>query len=343
LHSKELRRSSFPAYVLCSKSAISKLLSRTPIICGSMNIHFVGYLKTFVKEEFKLLKKDHTITSFDLVIHASSFWQIPKYLIDSLFDWKNVRNSDVVWIWVADYPAIPFILLAKIFKKRIIVNISGFEVYAAPDIGYGNQLSLIRGATSRWILRNAICIIVMSEAYKKIVQELESSANVIVIPGWVDSKLCEEPLSEKHGVVTSLTNYKVVHLVKNIPLFKEATKGMDAKVIENVPYATLISAFKTAKVYCQLSYTESFCVAVLEAMACGCIPVVTDRDALPEVVGDVGFIVPYEDVEKTRKAIRLALLSTPADIEAVRDRARMFSIERRNTAVKMMLEELVPE
>jgi hypothetical protein len=136
-----------------------------------MNIHFVGYLKTFVKEEFELLRKDYTVTEFDLVIHASSFWQIPKYLIASLLDWKNVRNSDVVWIWVADYPAIPFILLAKIFRKRIIVNISGFEVYAAPDIGYGNQLSLVRGAASRWILRNAICIIVMSEAYKKIVQK----------------------------------------------------------------------------------------------------------------------------------------------------------------------------
>jgi glycosyltransferase involved in cell wall biosynthesis len=243
----------------------------------------------------------------------------------------------VVWIWVADYPAIPFILLAKIFKKRIIVNISGFEVYAAPDIGYGNQLSLIRGAASRWILRNAIRIIVMSEAYKKIVQKLEPSANVIVIPGWVDTKLCEEPLPQKHGVVTSLTNYKVV------PLFIEATKGMDAKVIENVPYATLISALKTAKVYCQLSYTESFCVAVLEAMACGCIPVVTDRDALPEVVGDVGFIVHYGDVEKTREAIRSALLSAPSDVKAVRDRARMFSIKRRNSEVKKMLEEIFQE
>ena len=148
-----------------------------------MNIHFVGYLKTFVKEEFELLRKDYSVTEFDLVLHASSFWQIPKYLIASLRDWKNVRNSDVVWIWVADYPAIPFILLAKIFRKRIIVNISGFEVYAAPDIGYGNQFYLIRGAASRWILRNAIRIIVMSEAYKKIVQELVPSANVIVIPG----------------------------------------------------------------------------------------------------------------------------------------------------------------
>jgi len=308
-----------------------------------MNIHFVGYLKTFVKEEFELLRKDYTVTEFDLVIHASSFWQIPKYIIASLHDWTNVRNSDVVWIWVADYPAIPFILLAKIFRKRIIVNISGFEVYAAPDIGYGNQLYLIRGAVSRWILRNSTRIIVMSEAYKKIVQELVPSANVIVIPGWVDTKLCEEPLPEKHGVVTSLTNYKVVHLVKNIPLFIEATKGLDAKVIENVPYATLISGLKTAKVYCQISYTESFCVAVLEAMACGCIPVVTDRDALPEVVGDVGFIVPYGDVVKTREAIHSALLSTPADVQAVRDRARMFSIERRNSEVKKMLDDIILE
>jgi glycosyltransferase involved in cell wall biosynthesis len=306
-----------------------------------MNIHFVGYLKTFVKEEFELLRKDYTVTEFDLVIHASTFWQIPKYLIDSLLDWKNVQNSDVVWIWVADYPAIPFILLAKIFKKRIIVNISGFEVIAAPDIGYGNQLSLVRGAVSRWILRNATLTVVMSNAYKRIVTELVPGTNVMVIPGWVDTNLCEEPLPEKHGVVTSLTNYKVVHLVKNIPVFIEATKGMDATVIENVPYTVLIKAFKSAKVYCQLSYTESFCVALLEAMACGCIPVVTDRDALPEVVGDVGFIVPYGNVEKTREAIRSALLSTPADIKAVRDRARMFSIERRNSEVKKMLEELV--
>jgi glycosyltransferase involved in cell wall biosynthesis len=77
-------------------------------------------------------------------------------------------------------------------------------------------------------------------------------------------------------------------------------------------------------------------------MACGCIPVVSNRGGLPEIVGEVGFIVPYGNIEKTRDAIRLALLSTPADIKAVRDRARMFSIQRRNNEVKKMLEEIVP-
>jgi glycosyltransferase involved in cell wall biosynthesis len=143
-----------------------------------------------------------------------------------------------------------------------------------------------------------------------------------------------------------MCDYKVVQLVKGIPIFNAATKDMDSKVIVgdvNIPYESFIEKLKQAKVYCQLSYTDQFPLTVLEAMACGCIPVVSDRGGLPEIVGDVGFIVPYGDVEKTREAIRLALLSTPADIKAVRDRARMFSIERRNTAVKMMLEELVPE
>jgi glycosyltransferase involved in cell wall biosynthesis len=307
----------------------------------SMNIHFVGYLKTFVKQEYELLQKNHNVTAFDLVIHASSFWQIPKYFIATVLDWKNIRNSDVVWIWIADYPAIPFVLLAKIFKKPVIVNVSGFEVFAAPEIGYGSQLNPIRGRVSKWILRNATRTIVMSNAYKKIVNSLEPAANVVVIHGWIDTKLCEEPLIEKSGVVTSVAKYKVVHLVKNIPLFIEATKGMDAKVIENVPHVTLITELKSAKVYCQLSITDQFPLTLLEAMACGCIPVVSNSGGPPEIVGDVGFIVPYGDIEKTRDAIHLALLSTPADIMSVRERAGMFSIERRNSDVKKMLEEVV--
>lgn len=309
-----------------------------------MNIHFVGYLKTFVKQELELLQKDYYVTAFDLVIHASSFRQIPKYLITSLLDWKNVYNSDAVWIWVADYPAIPFIVLAKIFRKPIIVTIMGFEVYAAPDIGYGNQLDPIRGAVSRWILRNATRCITMSEVYKRITNELEPKANVVVIHGWVDTKICDEILPEKHGVTTSMCDYKVVQLVKGIPIFNAATKDMDSKVIVgdvNIPYESFIEKLKQAKVYCQLSYTDQFPLTLLEAMACGCIPVVSNRGGLPEIVGDVGFIIPYGDVEKTRDAIRLALLSTPADIKAVRDRARMFTIERRNREVKKMLGELV--
>ena len=65
--------------------------------------------------------------------------------------------------------------------------------------------------------------------------------------------------------------------------------------------------------YCQLSYRESFGVALLEAMALGCIPVVTKNGALPEVVGDVGFYVEYGDVNKTADAISKALKSNNSE------------------------------
>jgi glycosyltransferase involved in cell wall biosynthesis len=71
----------------------------------------------------------------------------------------------------------------------------------------------------------------------------------------------------------------------------------------------LVALYRKAKVYCQLSAHESFGVALAEAMACGCVPVVTNRYALPEVVGDAGFYVPYGDPKAAAEAVRQALKS----------------------------------
>jgi hypothetical protein len=307
-----------------------------------MNVYFVGYLRTFIRQEYELLKQEYDVTAFDLMEHATSFWQIPKYLIDSLLEWKHVKQSDMVWIWVADYPAIPFILLAKVFRKPVVVTISGFEVVGYKEIGYGNQLQAIRGAATRWIIRNATVTITQSIAYRDIVQELVPEAKTGVINGWIDTALCDETLPEKHGVVTAVAKYNISHLVKNIPLFQDATKGLKATVLENVSRDTLLTELKAAKVYCQLSITDQFPLTLLEAMACGCIPVVSDRGGMPEIVGKVGYVVPYGDLERTKIAIYSALffLSTKEDSNLARERARVFSIERRNNAVRMMVKGL---
>jgi glycosyltransferase involved in cell wall biosynthesis len=306
-----------------------------------MNIHFVGYLQTFIRQEYELLKQEYTVTAFDLMNHALSFRQIPGYLVDSFGEWKHVRNADLVWIWVADYPAIPFMILAKIFRKPVVVTISGFEVVGYKEIGYGNQLQAIRGATSRWIIRNATVTIAQSNAYREIVKELVPTANTGVINGWIDTNLCDDPLPEKHGVVTTVAKYKNSDLVKNLPLFLEATKDMETNVLGGISYDLYIAKLKAAKVYCQLSITDQFPLSLLEAMACGCIPVVSDRGGMPEIIGNTGYVVPYGDLERTKLAISWALLfSNQLDRDLVRERARLFSIERRNNAVRMMVEGL---
>jgi glycosyltransferase involved in cell wall biosynthesis len=71
--------------------------------------------------------------------------------------------------------------------------------------------------------------------------------------------------------------------------------------------------------FCLPSLAEGFGLPALEAMACGAIVVVSDRGALPEVVGDAGIVVP-----PTPAAIEEALrrvLDGPDDLRPLRERA----------------------
>ena len=94
-----------------------------------------------------------------------------------------------------------------------------------------------------------------------------------------------------------------------------------------------------AQVYAQLSATETFGCALAEAMLCGCVPVVTDRGALPEVAGEVGYYAPYGDVEATVRQVEAALRSDRGP--AARERImRLFPLEKREQALVEVVERL---
>jgi glycosyltransferase involved in cell wall biosynthesis len=103
----------------------------------------------------------------------------------------------------------------------------------------------------------------------------------------------------------------------------------------------LIELMQASAVYAQLSAYESFGMALAEAMLCGCVPVVTDRASLPEVVGATGAIVPYADLDAYAAAIQAALAAPPAaGEEARRQILHCFPIERRRNALLLALEEV---
>ena len=72
-------------------------------------------------------------------------------------------------------------------------------------------------------------------------------------------------------------------------------------------------------------------------MACGCTPVVSDRGALPEVVGGVGSIVPYGDVDAATRAISAGIATGVS--HAARNRvAERFQLNRRRDELLRTLE-----
>jgi glycosyltransferase involved in cell wall biosynthesis len=157
-----------------------------------MKVYFVGYLTShFIQDDLEILKENHEVIVFDLSANASSFKKIHTYLSSTLWEWKKVYTSDAVWIWFADYPALPIIAWAKLFRKPIVMRVAGWEVYAAPFINYGNQLNPIRGWVSRWIIKHSTVCVTPSMAYEKIIKSLVPEANVIVCPNSVDVAMCD--------------------------------------------------------------------------------------------------------------------------------------------------------
>ena len=242
-----------------------------------------------------------------------------------------------------------------------MVLIGGWDVAAEPEIPYGAMLSAARRRKTIWTLQNADIVLAPSDASRQ--ETLRwTSREVQVLPLGVDTDFFE-PLELKDPVVVTAASVSYCSTIR--------TKGLDVlfQVARRLPETQFVVAgrqdpqilrhlqsmagpnvgfvgwleredlralFRRASVYAQLSAHESFGLALAEAMACGCTPVVSDRGALPEVVGDVGSIVPYGDVTAATRAISVGLATGIS--HAARNRiTETFRLSRRRDGLLRIL------
>ena len=83
--------------------------------------------------------------------------------------------------------------------------------------------------------------------------------------------------------------------------------GPNVELTGWVSETELQSWYRRAGVYVQASRHEGFGLAVAEAMLAGCVPVVLDVTAMPEVVGDAGVLLGSQDPAEVAEGVRRAL------------------------------------
>jgi glycosyltransferase involved in cell wall biosynthesis len=76
---------------------------------------------------------------------------------------------------------------------------------------------------------------------------------------------------------------------------------------ENIEDSDLPAVYNLASVLVLPSFYEGFGFPALEAMACGTVPIVSNRSSLPEVVGEVGLQFNPEDITAIKEAIKKVL------------------------------------
>src|SRR5581483_3003422 len=94
------------------------------------------------------------------------------------------------------------------------------------------------------------------------------------------------------------------------------------RALRGIPPRDLAALMGGADVFCLPSVFEGFGLPALEAMACGAPVIVSDRGALPEVVGDAGIICSTEPAEVSAAVARV--IAEPE----LAERMRQAAIER---------------
>jgi glycosyltransferase involved in cell wall biosynthesis len=271
--------------------------------------------------------------------HPTRFVQIDKALLEEKYQveewyqkgkWVNlfrlipfIKRNEIVFCWFASSHAIFPVLLAKLFKKPVVLVTGGYDTANVPEANYGLQ--------RKWLSRNIVNTLL------KWADQLVVNSYYIKDEVTTNCKVSEEKITVVyHGIENDdqptsfeakdpnlvLTVGNIAHstiLRKGVKPFVQAASFLpevrfvhagkwrdetieELKSIasENVEFKGFVdeeelnALYQKASVYAQPSYHEGFGLTVAEAMFYGCVPVVTENGSLPEVVNGFGVFTTNE-------------------------------------------------
>lgn len=283
---------------------------------------------------------------------------------------KLVKSSDAVIIWFLGRHAPSAVLMARCLRVPMISVIGGFEVAWVSSIGYGIKPRTIKERIIKWMISQSNLVLSVSsfsrnEAVSRFPQY---SQKFRLVPNAVNTTRFTLPTSgSRRGVISvgAITRetigrkswQAVSDVAARMPdvqfsvigrVGDSAGRAFVQQLPSNVSWygyladEQLISKLQGASLYLQPSIHEAFCVALAEAMACGCFPVVSKLGALPEVVGETGTMLQSLSSDSIEAAIRKGLNRPESDRLKIRDRiVARFSTDCRAQLLRESLNEVL--
>ena len=290
---------------------------------------------SFILFDEHLLKKHHTLKCY-LFLASNKFLKLFMSQI-KLFLWlfSNIDSSELLYIWFADYHSLLPVLLAKLFSKKSIIVVGGFDVARIEEIRYGGHVKVIRSLHIRFSFYYASYLLPVSKFIEKELIKYNRRTPRSLVYNVVDPQQFYRTTSinkQKMVLTVGIIKNKWIALNKGIDLYLQAASKLpeirfvvvsiepeaesfiqslhpvpNVEIKSRITRDELMILYNQAQVYCQFSHFESFCLSLAEAMLCECIPVITRNGALPEVIGDNGFVVETRNPEQISLVIQQAM------------------------------------
>ena len=313
-----------------------------------MLVVYYGNKSTFIQRDIDILSKHFDVDEISIRKIGDVFSLI-----------RKIRRNDVIYIWFAGKHAGISVFLAKLFGKKSIIVVGGYDAAKVPEINYGLWAvgSFLDKNLAKYALKYANKVIAVS---KNLVDNLRKYVNIkmeiLIVPTGYDYDFWNPNNTKKENIVltVALINRPERIKLKGIDLFLKVAsfcpntkfliigvkdkmkkiiinyvKSNNVEILPPLPPSELRKYYQKAKVFALLSLSEGLPNTLCEAMLCGCVPVVTNVGAMPEVVREYGFIVD-RDEKKICQAIKKAISLSPELRSVVRDKIiKMFPISER--------------
>lgn len=279
---------------------------------------------------------------------------------------RRAAQAELIYVWtVGDHTALA-LAAGWLLENPVLVVIGGYEFADLPDIGYGN---LTRWRGRRWshlAWRRADALLFVDASLQR---EGESAFGprrrgiAETVPTGYDGTYWT-PAGDKEDLVLTVAHAPGTPNIslKGIDRFLSAAVKLPKltfHIVGELPHSVWddVSAnvslhgwmerdsvrhlMRRARVYCQLSRHEGLPNALCEAMLCGCIPVGTAVNGIPNAMGDAGVITtePGSDALAIMEAYRMSLSHGGPD--AARQRIlNLFPLRRRRDSLQAILAKL---
>lgn len=290
-------------------------------------------LNSFVKKDVELLKDefDLIIHEFGWEIPIRLPYSFLRQFVFLIF---NFHKGHKVFVHFGGYWSFLPALFGKVFNKKVYLVLHGSDAAFLPDINYGLLRKGISRFFCKYSYKWAYKLLPVSESlidYQDSYSNFTSSNvrsvkstfnNMEVNYEVVFNGLDIEFWSQKEDVERKPNTFITVMTEKQIKrkggrlinqlarLMPEATfhfvgmnKSDEFDDLDNLVFHgrksqnELRRMYSESSYYLQLSIFEGFGLSLCESMLCGCIPIGSRSNMIPEIIGNAGYVLDKENID----------------------------------------------
>lgn len=318
----------------------------------------------FMTTDIRLLSEWSEVIPLDLA-ECAGFQRYTYYtrLLDALI--RQRADGVFAYFVLAKYTPL-LALITKALRRKLIIVTGGIDATWVPDIQWGDMGDPVKRKLFAFVMRLSDAVLPFSNSSAQEVLCYGRPRRMRTAHLAVDTDLfrpSDAPRAQR-AVTACHAISRAALLQKGIEPFVRAAAYLPdveflvigAFVDDSIDYLKRIAgpnvqfterrfsaaecaqAFQGARVYVQASAHEGFGVSLAEAMACECVPVVANRYAMPETVGETGILTPFNDPPALARGIAEALARPELGKAARRRVLNHFTLTHRRQLLKEELE-----